>query len=372
MPRHRSRLRKLAFGSGFTLLALAVLEGLAALTVGRPGSSGEVVGYGGFRNLLVEVGGFVDAARLLEPDSELLWKPRAGVRDLAWHPPLWIDNRTNRHGYRDPERCDPVSTEALRILCLGDSCTWGTGVRVADSYPQLLESMLARAYHDRVVEVWNGGVPGWSSDQGVTRLERDGPWLRPTVVIVAFGINDARHWDLARHHERGHGLCRSDREVRARLSAPLSRARRILDRFALGRLLARALPDRVQEPDPSDQGGVRVPDRDYRENLRAMAAQARALGAAPFFVVWPIRWQIEPAEGRDLDPATSYQVAMLEVAGELGVPVLDLVEEFRDARELFVDSVHMNEAGCRRVATAIGERLHGLGMLPELPEETPR
>jgi lysophospholipase L1-like esterase len=376
----RGLARKALLGAILSLVVLALLEIAArvATSAGRGAAGGAY--FDSFRDLVVELGGFDDADRLLESDAELFWKLRPGVHGLPWHPPLWLDNRSNALGYRDPERSFEAPAGTLRLFCLGNSCTYGLGVRVEESWPQALEALLATTYHDRLVEAWNGGVPGWSSDQGRTLLARDGARVRPAFVLVEFGINDARHWDLAHHKERGHGGCLSDREARARLSSAAARSDRALESLALYRLIRGALaPERREAlaresgPSASDTGGgPRVPDPDFRDNLRAIATESRRLGAQPIFLLWPIRWQLESQAGRELDPPTSYQLSIRAMGAELDVPVVDLLERFAGASGLYVDSVHMNAQGCHRVAEEIGRFLYAHKMLPEPPRPNPR
>lgn len=372
MPATASTRQKLLLSVAASLLFLLGAELLTRL-VGRygPGESA----FNPFRELLVDLAGFQDTDRLMVSDPELFWRLRPSVNGLPWTPGLWLDNRTNAHGMRDPERRLARSDPALRVFCLGDSCTYGSGVRLADSYPQQMEALLAEAFFDRSVEVWNGGVPGWTSDQGMVFLERWGERVRPEIVCVNFGLNDARHWDLGHHAERGHGRCTSDRSRRQSLASWPARLDQGLQRSAFYRLLDRLISAEEaggsEESDASDgsAGSQRVPATEFRDNLRAMTTESRRLGAAPVFILWPIRWQLEPKEeGGELAPLTIYQKTLQATARELSVPLLDLVEKLRGTAGLYVDSVHMNAAGNRLVARELARFLDLGGMLPDQPK----
>ncbi|HKE01777.1 MAG TPA: hypothetical protein VKE69_12250, partial [Planctomycetota bacterium] len=66
------------------------------------------------------------------------------------------DVTTNRLGFRDREFDVEKKPGEIRILCVGDSFTYGQGVRNDDAWPQVLE----RRIRDRIgdpVEVINGG-----------------------------------------------------------------------------------------------------------------------------------------------------------------------------------------------------------------------
>jgi len=97
---------------------------------------------------------------------------------------------TNSRGFRDEEVPDPRPPGGLRIIALGDSSTFGYGVRREEAYPQRLERALAKRFPGRVVEVLNAGTPGWSSGNGVAFLVSEGLSWKPDVVLVSFGYNE--------------------------------------------------------------------------------------------------------------------------------------------------------------------------------------
>ena len=98
---------------------------------------------------------------------------------------------TNSLGFRDLEFAAQKQPGELRILTVGDSFTFGSGVQLADSWPQLLEGLL-RAEREGPVEVINGGFaagshwpPGY-----VEWLASDGVELQPDIVILGLCLND--------------------------------------------------------------------------------------------------------------------------------------------------------------------------------------
>lgn len=90
----------------------------------------------------------------------------------------------------------PVALTATRsegqqtVLCLGDSFTHGMGASApAKSYPQQLEHLLQQ--HDPGWRVVNRGWLGRNSRDVLTVLEESLAALRPQVVCILVGINDA-------------------------------------------------------------------------------------------------------------------------------------------------------------------------------------
>src|SRR6185295_19075455 len=96
---------------------------------------------------------------------------------------------------------------AIRIVCLGDSVTFGYRVppvwpdkpteddRGWLPYPMLLQKQLQEANPASKIEVVNMAVPGYTSHQGLAWLQRDIGSLQPDLLIVSFGWNDSSFSD---------------------------------------------------------------------------------------------------------------------------------------------------------------------------------
>jgi lysophospholipase L1-like esterase len=133
----------------------------------------------------------------LDKDVDYLWRNRRGVekrqpvnpRRYGRHDEWTI--RNSSRGLRAQELPEsPKARDALRILCVGDSVTFGFNVDQDDTYPERLQALLRERFPHRQVDVVNAGTPGWSIVQGLLFLEREGLAMRPDVVVVAFGAND--------------------------------------------------------------------------------------------------------------------------------------------------------------------------------------
>lgn len=88
----------------------------------------------------------------------------------------------NRRGLRDRDYAFEPS--GRRILVLGDSLAWGFGVEQDETFTERLELMLPGT------EVINAAVSGYSTDQELLWLERDGIRYRPDTVVVLVAGND--------------------------------------------------------------------------------------------------------------------------------------------------------------------------------------
>lgn len=122
--------------------------------------------------------------------------------------------RINQYGFRGDDFARAKDADAVRILCLGDSGTFGIPGDESP-YPFQLQQELAGMGLDSDYQVINAGVEGHSSINGLLRL----PWLKtfkPDVIVIKLGwsdlwINDPQHYpDLRRkphsfwHYGSGH------------------------------------------------------------------------------------------------------------------------------------------------------------------------
>ena len=96
-------------------------------------------------------------------------------------------------GFRDRHFAVPKPPGMRRILCLGDSFTFGWGVQANEAWPKVLEEIIAET--GRKVECVNMGVPGYGLAQEVRLLETKGFALDPDLVlfgIVGDDLNDVQ------------------------------------------------------------------------------------------------------------------------------------------------------------------------------------
>ena len=192
-----------------------------------------------------------------------------------------------------------------RIACIGDSLTWGFSLPDPwwQSYPALLQERLGADYAVR-----NFGCNGAS-----VRCDADLPYLEtlaygesrawnPDIVLLMLGSNDATPWDW----------------------------------------------DAVA----------------FRSDYERIVTSYRDLPSQPrVILIAPIRmFRVMGCTFGGLSPETleeGVRPVIREVAGECGIPCIDLVDLFTDARYCY-DGVHPNVEGVRLMVEAISSRIQGL------------
>lgn len=142
--------------------------------------------------------------------SEESFRRYATVRDLSlssrqsmlsrhWYlgyslTPDWESgaNRHNSLGFRGEEFPQAKPEGEYRIVCLGGSTTYGTGIEDYNAaYPARMQALLRRMGHTRV-RVINGGCGGWTSYETLFNLHLRILDLEPDAIVFYQGINDLK------------------------------------------------------------------------------------------------------------------------------------------------------------------------------------
>src|SRR4029079_14588268 len=144
-------------------------------------------------------------AGIFEGDPLLLWRLKPNLNHAVWD---FTVLSTNAQHFRADYPIENKPPGTYRIVCLGDSVTFGYRVPVVwpDKpteydpewlpFPILLEKQLRAANLDRQVEVFPMAVPGYTSHQGLAWLRRDIDRLQPDLLTVSFGWNEASFRDI--------------------------------------------------------------------------------------------------------------------------------------------------------------------------------
>lgn len=299
----------------------------------------------------------------------------------------------NRLGLRDRELAVPKPPGTVRILGVGDSVTFGYGVRLEDTYLKIVEDRLnASAAAGARYEVVNAGVEECGLDAYYHAVRTLAPVLEPDLVLVGIVLNDIQRYE---------DLDRAPLASQAALEPSLARhAHGMLLRrsqfYLASFLAARSLLYRFGVLDITELYGspLRALGADGEPLARAWAssfhvldrlvALARARGLRLVLVVFPVEPQLDPAalaryrndygvtvpaQALDGEP----QRRLLAFGAAHDVPVIDLMPALRAAHrgDLYLragpirfDPVHPSPLGHRIVGEAIHRALVEQELLP--------
>ena len=162
---------------------------------------------------------WLDSRSLFKPDETLVWRGRPDFRrkyiDVfspvrtedelrslrhSFFPTLPASLRDNSvwevslnsEGFRDAEFSQEKPSSAFRIICLGDSWTFGSNVGQDEAYPQRLRVLLRQEFPMANFEVFNLGMLGYAAYNGLQVLKTKALDLNPDLVVLAFAMNEPR------------------------------------------------------------------------------------------------------------------------------------------------------------------------------------
>lgn len=215
----------------------------------------------------------------------------------------------------DPE-VDSAPGE-IRIVCVGDSHTYGVGVAARDAYP----AELGRILHARGVpaRVTNLGIPGQTSSQLRHALPTELARHRPDVVIVWTGANNQwRAEDVAPSPAEPAPSSWLDRLRIVRLVRLLAgRWEGVSGDFRreIGQHAGGGIPVRLAETSPDRAAAAEAAATTERADLPPIVELVRGAGATPVLLTYPVAFG--PVLGR-LDEI------VVEIGAHTGTLVVDL------------------------------------------------
>lgn len=354
----------LALGGGLAALLLA--EAGARLWLAFGATPEQQAYYAG----PVGPGGtFLGHTPLYQPHHWLVYSLRPNYRSLNY--PV----THNSYGFRGPEFSVPKPAGTYRIVALGESTTYGTGITDdARTYPARMEHHLRGRYPGVRIEVINAGVGGYTSAENLMNLVFKVLDLDPDLVIPYHAHNDI--------HPRRQPRFSGDYTGYRTTWCPSALSRdRLFGWSALGRIVGIRLglwrPESIYKytttlttERPQGEEYVdnfsRSSSKYFRRNLRAIVAVAKDAGIE---VLLPTAAYF--ADGEPAGPYRSvYEQGMREhtevvrqVAAETGAGFFDFAAVMPPDPRYFTDAVHLTEEGADLQGRLFAERLAALGYI---------
>ncbi|WP_043600381.1 SGNH/GDSL hydrolase family protein [Solidesulfovibrio magneticus] len=121
--------------------------------------------------------------------SDLAGSLRPDVRAVArWHPDLPFLYTTDKQGLRNS--VPPVAQANRRILCIGDSYTFGFGVPDAQTFPSQLQMLLNSWPGPNRFQVVNAGVMGIGIIENLHYFQTKANRMPADLMVLQFNIYD--------------------------------------------------------------------------------------------------------------------------------------------------------------------------------------
>ena len=179
--------------------------------------------------LAVRATAFRDAGELhTRYDSLLGWSSTPGkVVANAFGP--GVDIRINSGGFRGEEVTAESPQGRVRIVCSGDSFTFGEGVGNGEDWCHVMSEL------SESVEVVNMGQPGYGVDQAYLWYLRDGVALDPDLHLLAFVSGDFTRMRSPLRYGSGKPVLQVSGDSLGTRNVPVPYAR-----HAIGRLIEKA------------------------------------------------------------------------------------------------------------------------------------
>lgn len=243
--------------------------------------------------------------------------------------------------------------EKIKIVAMGGSTTdWSFGN--IKSWSEFLYENLK--LHGVDVCVYNGGIPGYTSNQQVLKLIRDVLPLKPNIVINFDGVNDAAGKCFNMDHPFFSPYMQSTVEGLIKGKTD----------FDVTKIKGRVTKNRIASVGYGTKSKLDSVENCY-SNLKIMNSVCKEFGIKFYYCMQPVVWdgmkedcfstekEIQYRNSLDaVDEVCSFYKKMVKIVSEESF-MYDLTDLFIDKLEIFIDDCHCNEIGNQVIAARIEE-----------------
>ena len=310
---------------------------------------------------------WMEGLRIIEPDDVLLFRGRPNAQrkylDLfcpmpseqfrkamlrRFNPsipdefkdnPKW-EVKLNSEGFRDTDFPLSKPPHTIRIVCLGDSWTFGHNADQDGTYPHRLAVLLKESFPNLNIEVLNLSMLASTSLEGLQVLQRRALSLNPDIVLVGYSMNDAY---LTGWHDKDVLVPKTHHFSLRKFITENSELYKLLTYLGSARKFETiTMADNLKAiSDPNEQfvyeswvsapalevkdyerleSRLRVTPADYEKNIKEMIRLIRERGAVPILL------------HNELRPGSPYQSALRKISAEEKVTLVDSCELLGEAR----------------------------------------
>jgi hypothetical protein len=301
-------------------------------------------------------------------DADIGWVglPNANIPNM-YGPERYV--RTNSRGFRNEVETEATVTPGrVRIICSGDSFTYGQGVANNHTWCHHLTEL------DERFETVNMGQPGYGVGQMFLWYSREGVSLDHSIHIFAFVHGDLDRMARADQHGYGKPVLQLEGGELVSDKVPVPRFRwwvnRAVERADLRSLdLAQRVMARLSSggADGTSTETIGPVAFEVFRQIKQLSVQNTVVPAIVFF----------PTQ-RELESESSWRSWVEETMATLGMPLIDLTSALHDVSAGQVGSFfipqprssagHYTEAGNHWVAEQIHQRLMELPQVQSILE----
>lgn len=281
-------------------------------------------------------------------DKNLFWKLRP---DQIIKGGFFVEGeyQINSHGLRDYEFSEEKKSGTVRIICLGNSCTFGWRVGLEETYPKQLGKLLNADLDYKKYEVINGGVTGYSSFQGKRFLQEQILEYNPDIITVCYGWNDLL--------PAAFGIEDKNQKLPAQTFLDIQNVlgQTEVYGFIRGLILARF---QVKKSRNSSQIVPRVSPPDFLQNLIEIGQMCSGKHIPVIFLTTPIA-SLEAFWGKGKVSKTHqwhevYNKVILNLPQSSNIYILDIASLFENRKDVYDrpqdDYIHYNASGHKLIA----------------------
>lgn len=275
-------------------------------------------------------------------DTEYVWVQG----DIGIHKPYWkgLHNSkllmTNRWGLRGDDFPIEKPSGEYRVLCLGDSVTFGCGVANGEDYPAQLGYLLNKHpvgfSHYQII---NTGVCGNGANREVEYYKRIGASFNPDKIILGICLNDVTEKNVPLPVP-GKNILRNIAYYKFFQSIY---RRQIVKDIRDDKLRYYGLRDDVTKNNISAET-EKCWEVVFTELRRLKEAMGPRANSDLLIILFPVESQLTSGE-------TGPQHQVNEFCKKENLQFADALPVLQGTKErMFLDELHLNPSGCRRIA----------------------
>ena len=269
-------------------------------------------------------GQFQQIPGAFDPFQDLIERP---------HPKLVHHVSINSLGYRGSEISRRKTKGTVRVLCLGDSGTYGHYVNEEETFPHYLQELFRHANFP--VEVVNAGVPDTTITDQLYYLDRSLE-IEPDIVVLTFSENDIS--DLTKDIPTYIALEHNRTLKSSSIVGPIYALVRdtALFNFALKvrakvqQVTLRSAPTIEPRHSIGQESADEKSWEKYGASLKEMKHKLDSLGILFVFNAFPSHFRIPPNDG-EKNPLEGQLVRVENLARNLDIQTVNLLAPFLDS-----------------------------------------